>query len=105
MKVQTVTELPIASLSPVPIVEKITPPKKVSKPKPKKKTVKKVNRKINWELRAAQPGKAWISRKGQKTSMKPIVVGDRLEGLGRVTNIAYVNGKWVVTGTSGTIRQ
>ena len=105
VKAQTVAELPIASLSPAPIVEKIAPPKKVSKPKPKKKTVKKVNRKINWELRAAQPGKAWISRKGQKTSMKPIVVGDRLEGLGRVTNIAYVNGKWVVTGTSGTIRQ
>ena len=105
VKVQTVTELPIASLSPAPIVEKIAPPKKVSKPKPKKKTVKKVNRKISWELRAAQPGKAWVSRKGQKTSMKPIVVGDRLDGLGRVTNIAYVGGKWVVTGTFGTIRQ
>ncbi len=105
VKAQTVTELPIASLSPAPTIEKVAPPKKVSKPKAQKKKVKKANSKVQWELRAAQPGKAWVSQKGRKTSMKPVVVGDRLEGFGRVTNIAYVNGKWVVTGTSGTIRQ
>ena len=105
VKASTVSELPIVSLSSAPIVEKVDVSKKVSKPKPQKKKVVKSRPKAQWELRAAQPSKAWVSRKGQKTSMKPIVVGDRLDGVGRITNIAYVSGKWVVTGTSGTIRQ
>lgn len=68
-------------------------PKKVSKPKAP-----------SWELRAAQPGKAWVSKKGQK-DMQPVVVGDSLNGIGRVTAISYDGRRWVVQGTSGRILQ
>jgi intracellular multiplication protein IcmG len=57
-----------------------------------------------WELRAAQPGRAWVSKKGQK-QMQPIVVGDKLPGLGRVQNILHQNNKWVVIGSQGKITQ
>lgn len=74
--------------------KKSTPaPKKVSKPKAP-----------SWELRAAQPGKAWVSKKGQK-DMQPVVVGDSLNGIGRVTAISYDGRRWVVQGTSGRILQ
>lgn len=69
-----------------------------------KKTVKKAVPKIVWELRAAQPSKAWVSKKGQK-EMRPVVVGDKLSGIGRVQGILYSNGKWTVQGTSGKITQ
>lgn len=57
-----------------------------------------------WELRAAQPGKAWVSQKGQK-SLKPVVVGDSLNGIGRITAILYQSNKWIIQGTKGQIRQ
>lgn len=73
-------------------VKKAVPKKRVSKPK------------VSWELRAAQPGKAWVSQKGQD-NMQPVVVGDTLSGVGRITSISYSGGRWVVQGTSGRIRQ
>ena len=57
-----------------------------------------------WELRAAQPGKAWVSQKG-KSDLQPVVVGDILSGIGRIQSISYTQGKWVVQATSGQIRQ
>ncbi len=69
---------------------------------PKKKAV--TPKKIVWELRAAQPGKAWISQKGQ-SDMRPVVVGDQLPSIGRVNTILYQNGMWVVQGSSGKITQ
>lgn len=57
-----------------------------------------------WELRAAQPGRAWISKPGSK-DMQGVVVGDNLPGVGQVTNILYQNGRWTVQGTKGQIFQ
>ena len=59
---------------------------------------------VTWELRAAQPGKAWVSPKGQN-KMQPIIVGDSLAGIGLITSISYNGSRWVVQGTSGRINQ
>ena len=78
-----------------------------SAPKAKtKRVVKKSKPKASvvWELRAAQPDKAWVSKKGQ-SSIQPIVVGDVLSGLGRITSISYSGGRWVVRAETGVIRQ
>ncbi len=57
-----------------------------------------------WVLRAAQPGKAWVSRPGEK-DMQSLVVGDQLAGIGTIREIAFENGRWVVKGTRGRINQ
>lgn len=57
-----------------------------------------------WELRAAQPGRAWVSKPGAR-DMQSVVVGESLQGIGRVTGISFVNGRWVVQGTTGQILQ
>lgn len=87
---------------------KATPANKVAVNAPKK-TVQKASpspavAKVSWELRAAQPGKAWVSRTGQK-EMQAVMVGDNLEGIGRVNAISFNNGRWLVQGSSGQIRQ
>lgn len=82
---------------PAPKVVKKTAP--VKKPSPKKSS-----KSVSWELRAAQPGKAWVSQKGQK-DMRPIVVGDQLSGVGRIQDISFINGRWIVRGNAGTITQ
>jgi len=56
----------------------------------------------SWELKAAQPGKAWIVKKGSN-KIEPINVGDRIEGLGRIQAISMQGSKWVVKGTQKTI--
>lgn len=78
-----------------------TASKKVAKASPVKK---KAPPKISWELRAASPGQAWVSQKGQK-ELKQIGIGDKLAGVGTIQSISNSNGKWVVTGSSGTITQ
>lgn len=70
-----------------------TPAKKIAKVTPPK-----------WELRAAQPGKAWVAKKGQK-DIKSVSVGEKLNGLGTIHSIELVEGRWIVKGSSGTIRQ
>jgi intracellular multiplication protein IcmG len=55
-------------------------------------------------LRAAQPGRAWVSRPGER-DMQSVEVGQSLTGIGRVTAILYQNGRWTVQGTSGQINQ
>lgn len=69
-----------------------------------KATPPKVQPPVSWELRAAQPGKAWVSQKGQ-SAIKPVQVGDSLSGIGRITSISYKIDRWVVQGTQGIIRQ
>ena len=68
------------------------------------KVRKKAPSRPRWVLRAAQPGKAWVSKAGD-TAMKRLQVGDTLSGIGRITAIAYTNGHWVVQGTQGRILQ
>lgn len=84
-------------------------PKVVKKAAPKKSSAKKqssASQKVapSWELRAAQPGKAWVSKKGSR-DIEPVIVGDNLSGVGRIQSISYVSGKWIIQGTSGSIRQ
>ena len=96
-----------------PAIMKAAP--KVSKPKANsqrkssvaKKTVRKSKPRASratWELRAAQPGKAWVSKKGSR-DMQPIIVGDTLAGIGRIQNISYQNNRWIVQGANGSIKQ
>lgn len=59
---------------------------------------------IQWELRAAQPGKAWVAQKG-RDQLQPIVVGDVLSGIGRIKSISFDNQQWIVIGEKGQIRQ
>ncbi|MDP2204782.1 MAG: hypothetical protein Q8K65_00590 [Alphaproteobacteria bacterium] len=62
-------------------------------------------RKIDWVLRSAKPGMAWISEKGS-TEMRTVSVGDTLAGIGKVTSIATdAQGRWIVNGTRGSINQ
>lgn len=86
--------------------KKQTPVKKTKAVTPKKKaTAKKpATSSSRWELRAAQPGKAWVAKSGQN-NMQPVVVGDSLSGIGRVTSISFNGSRWVVVGTSGQILQ
>lgn len=59
---------------------------------------------VNWELRAAQPGRAWVSSSAGG-EMRTVNVGDYLEGIGKVTSVSYSNGVWIVQGTKGRIKQ
>lgn len=59
----------------------------------------------SWVLRSAKPGTAWISPEGT-TEMKTVVVGDTLDGLGKITAIFKdSSGRWVVKGTKGSVNQ
>lgn len=55
-----------------------------------------------WELRGAQTGRAIIAKGGD---MREVGVGEVVPGLGEVTGIATVGGRWVVQGTQGRISQ
>lgn len=57
-----------------------------------------------WELRAAQPGRAWVSKPGTR-DMQAVAVGDTLPGIGRINAITYMNGRWTVSGAQGSIQQ
>lgn len=57
-----------------------------------------------WELRAAQPGRVWVAEKG-KDDIQSLEIGDTLSGVGRITAITFANGRWLVQGTQGTLRQ
>lgn len=98
-----------------PASEKAKPVKKASRPKPAPKaeedgawTQKTASAPAKasgrWELRAAQPGRAWVSRPGER-DMKSVEVGAALPGIGQVTAITYSNGRWAVIGTQGRIDQ
>lgn len=84
-------------------------------PKPKKRirkaaakqpaaTPSSSNTSGRWELRAAQPGRAWVSKPGQR-DMQTVEVGQNLSGIGQVTAISYQNGRWTVYGSQGQIQQ
>lgn len=75
-------------------------------PAPKKKVKKAAATSVStrWELRAAQPGRAWVSKPGER-DMQGIEVGQTLAGIGKVTAISYQNGRWTVYGTQGQINQ
>ena len=104
------------SRKPVPLEEteeevaeapKPAPVKKSSKPKTattSKTAAPAAASSARWELRAAQPGRAWVSKPGER-DMQSVEIGQSLPGIGRVTGIVYQSGRWTVQGTSGQINQ
>ena len=59
---------------------------------------------VRWVLRGAQPGQAMVARAGD-SDVQTVRVGDSLPGIGRITEIVYIDGRWKVRGTSGDINQ
>ncbi len=57
-----------------------------------------------YTLRAANPQIAYVARAGSRQLIQ-VRVGDSLSGIGQVRSIDSEGGRWVVRGTSGTIRQ
>lgn len=57
-----------------------------------------------WILRSAQPGSAWLSQGPYSSDLRRVVPGDKVQGLGTVTAIRQVAGRWVVEGTQGAVR-
>ncbi len=56
-----------------------------------------------WMLKSAMPDMAIVAGSdGRIMTVKP---GDHVAGLGRIRSIAEKNGRWVVTGTSGSVHQ
>ena len=113
-------EAPKKARKPVPLEEPVAeadePEVEVAeapKPAPKKKASSKPKSAPKaaatassgrWELRAAQPGRAWVSKPGER-DMQSVEIGQSLPGIGRVTGIVYQGGRWTVQGTSGQINQ
>ena len=87
-----------------PAVVKKAAKKVTKKAAPKKRAPVVKRASSQWELRAAQPGKAWVSKKGQ-SELQPVMVGDNLDGIGRIQSITYQKNQWIVTGSSGSIKQ
>lgn len=56
-----------------------------------------------WSLRGAKPGQAIIGQAGG--DVRQVSIGDSVPGIGQVTGIAPINGRWVVQGTQGRISQ
>ncbi len=88
-----------APAKPAPVKQKAAPQEKQPV-----KPVSVSKKSVQWELRAAQPGKAWVSQKGRE-DLQPVVVGDTLSGLGRITSISFNNNRWIVSGQNGSIKQ
>ena len=65
---------------------------------------KKAAPSVSWEIRAIQVGKAVIARKGQGET-RDIAVGDNVPGLGTIKDINFNDGRWVIVGSSRTIKQ
>jgi hypothetical protein len=91
-----------ATSAPRPVASTTT----TSRPANREATASQTNtsRTSNWVLRAAQDGEAWISPTAQG-QLRHVKVGETISGLGRITAIELKNGRWVVSGTQGTVRQ
>lgn len=74
------------------------------KPSPKPQPTAQTEIMPKWELRAAQPGRAYIGIIGSNDT-QVIETGDTLQGIGRIKSIALEDGIWVVKGANGTIKQ
>lgn len=79
----------------------VSPPP-TAKPTPKPASSAEIRPK--WELRAAQPGRAYIGIVGSK-DVQVVETGDTLQGIGRIESIAIEQGIWVVKGSNGVIKQ
>lgn len=98
-KPEPITDSP-ANDPPKVVAKKPSSPAPASKPTP----ASQPEIQPKWELRAAQPGRAYIGITGSKNT-QVIETGDTLQGIGRIESIALENGIWVVKGSNGTIKQ
>lgn len=57
-----------------------------------------------WVLRSAQNGRAVVSDRSSG-DLRSIEIGDTLRGIGKIQSISAVNGRWVVQGSQGAIKQ
>lgn len=81
--------------------------KAAAKPVVSKKTISRAPEQEvmpKWELRSAQPGRAYVSIKGSN-DVQVIEQGDTLHGIGKILSISNKNGLWVVQGTNSNITQ
>ncbi|NBX67193.1 MAG: hypothetical protein EBQ96_09380 [Proteobacteria bacterium] len=60
------------------------------------------NNSTGWELRGAQTGRAVIAR---GSDLREVSVGESVPGLGEITGVANMGGRWVVQGTQGRLSQ
>lgn len=95
---------PVAEIA-KPAVTETKPVAEVAKPAVQaSKPATPAPAKVSWILRAAQNGEAWISP-SIEGDITHVIIGQNVRGLGKVTAIRSVNGKWEVVGTQGSIRQ
>lgn len=100
------TELQNRANEPVAAVAKTTPApakKAAAKPAPRRPTAAPSSV-GGWELRSAQPGAAWMGRRGAN-EMNRYAVGQAVPGLGTIQSVTQEGGQWVVRTTGGTLRQ
>lgn len=87
-----------------PKVTKASTPKATSRQKAEDAPYKpKAQAASSWRLRGAQPGLAIIAQ--ENGNVREVRAGDFVPGLGEITGVAQMNGKWVVQGTQGRISQ
>ncbi len=96
---------PQKAAAPVARVENPVEPVAKADPAPAKPAVKKkVSAKApKWELRSVASDAAWVGEAG-KPDVRRVIVGDTLDGIGRVTAIRKVEGVWTVEGTKGKLK-
>ncbi len=70
----------------------------------KKPAVAKTAKSTAWVLRGAIPGTAWVAESSTSENLHRIGVGETLPGLGRITDVRSVGGRWEVVGTAKTLR-
>jgi intracellular multiplication protein IcmG len=68
------------------------------------KTAAQVPATKEWILKAAQPGRAIVTRAGSDETYA-VSVGENLDGIGKISSVSQQDGKWVVQGASGKIVQ
>lgn len=97
---------------PAPVVKKQAP-RKASKPKTTKsnqwdgayspaKATQASTGSGKWELRGAMPGRATLAR---GNDIREVGVGESVPGLGEITGVAQMGGRWIVQGTQGAVTQ
>lgn len=84
--------------------EKTAPKITRDEPQSVEKTAEKAVAAPRWELRSAQPGKAFVAIKNS-SNVLVVSEGDTLQGIGQIQSISIVDGLWVVRGSQGIITQ
>lgn len=96
-------DLPTPEKVKTPVAEKTLAPKKAA-PKEEPAATPVKAKTSQWQMKSAQPGKAVLADKSTG-DYKTVQVGDKVNGIGRITSISQENGRWVVRGTTGQISQ